>query len=341
MRHAILLILFFYVCISVWAQSDSAGQRIIQKKCGIDRITLSPAKYGRDYPTLFQQISVIDARPDTSRIGILRSARITQREVALNGPVGRELTKYLNAAYSRVGGRYSLLVVLKDFWVASVDTLFTYYHPERQARFRADVYLEGKEGYHPLTRIDTTGYEYSDASISEFAIEQVRDLLDVLMAQVAAGDLDRERRTVNYRQIDSFNRKRFDYPMDTAKNFAIGVYATAADFWNNAPSISNYTLAMDKSGHSELDIADETGKMIYTHTVWGFCDSSRQRYVMMDGNLYPLYSVGHQFYVLGSKEYHKRQYQPGIGLFAVDIKGTTTRPLQIFRIDPESGDVIQ
>ena len=151
--------------------------------------------------------------------------------------------------------------------------------------------------------------DYADASV--VAARQLKDLLDTFMVQVAVLDLEKERRLVTRRQIDSFNRANFDYPMDTATSFAKGVYATAEDFWKNAPSITNYSIDTDKSGHSELNIPDATGKMYYTHTVWGFCDGA-QRYAMMDGNLFPIFLVGHQFYVLGSKEYHKRQYTAGV-----------------------------
>jgi hypothetical protein len=90
---------------------------LVQKKCGVERVALLLDKYGRDFPELFQQISMIDGRPDTSRIGIVRTGRRGQNEVLFFLPVSQQLTGYLNATYSRPAGRYQLLVVLKDLWM--------------------------------------------------------------------------------------------------------------------------------------------------------------------------------------------------------------------------------
>lgn len=341
------------------AQSDSTGQQLIRKKCGVEHVFLPVGKYGRDFPHLFQQISVLDARPDTSRIGIVRVGRVGQHEMHFKARPGEQLTRYLNAAYSRPGGSFALLIVLKDLWMATPDSFEVKAHLEWNIRFRVEAYLVGKDGYRPLARMDSTAEGLRGEDASTVGQEQFRELFDVFMDQVAASDFSRERISVSFQQIDSFNRARYTYPMDTATRLVKGVYASIDEFRENAPSISNYTIDDDPSGKPELNIPDETGATYYNHTAWGYCDGS-QVYAMMDGNLYPVFTVGHQFYVMGSKEYRKRTTRVGFSVgtiipigaimgayvaasatAAVDIASGTIRTLRVFRVDIDTGKITE
>jgi hypothetical protein len=343
------------------AQQAGIGQQLFQKKCGVDRIPLPLGKFGRDFPGLFQQISVMDARPDTSRIGIVRTSRTGQNEVRFHSSVSEQLTGYLNAAYSRPAGRYQLLIVLKDLWISFPDSFEVKAYFELNIRFRVEAYLKKTDGYGPLIRFDTTMTRLRGLAISSIATDQIRELFDIFMGQVTAADLDRDRGLVSYQQIDSFNRAQFSDPIDTATRLVKGVYASVDEFRDNAPSILNYIIDKDPSGKPQLNVADENGKMYFNHTAWGFCDGN-QVYVMMDGNLFPVFTVGHQFYVMGAKEYRQKTRRVGysngtivpigsiVGMGAyfgasatagVDVAGGTTRTLRIFRIDPVTGKVTE
>jgi hypothetical protein len=340
------------------AQPGNTGQLLVRNKCGTEHVAMPVGKFGRDFPEIFQRIRVMDARPDTTRIGIVRVGRVMQDEVRFHASAGEQLTNYLNAAYTKPSGRYSLLIVLKDLWISTPDSFEARVHNEWNLRFRVEAYLTGKNGYCPLTRIDSTLIGIRGLVASEVAQARLRDLFDVFMDKVATVDFDKDRKSVTFEQIDSFNRSRFAYPMDTATQYTKGVYATVEDFWNNSPSVFNYTIDKDPSGNSELNIPDETGKLYFNHTVWGYCDGS-QPYVMMDGNLFPVFNIGHQFYVMGSKEYRKRDYRMGYSMgiipltaiagtylavsatAAIDVKGNTSRTLRIFRIDPATGKVTE
>ncbi len=361
MKPFVLLYLLLALTRPAAAQPGGIGQKLIQKKCGVDRIPLPLGKYGNDFPELFQQISVIDARPDTCRIGIVRTSRTGQNEVLFHSPVSQQLTGYLNAAYSRPAGRYQLLIVLKDFWISVPDSFGAKAYFELNIRFRMEAYLKVNDAYGPLVRFDSTVTRLRGLAVSSMATEEVRELFDQLMGQVAAADLARDSRLVTYQQIDSFNRARFAYPIDTATRLVKGVYATVDEFRENAPSILNYTIDKDPSGKPQLNVADESGKMYFNHTAWGFCDGD-QVYVMMDGNLFPVFTVGHQFYVMGSKEYRQKTRRVGYSMgtivpigsilgmgtyfsatatAGVDVSSGVTRTLRIFRVDPVTGLVTE
>ena len=91
--------------------------------------------------------------------------------------------------------------------------------------------------------------------------------------------------------------------MDTATRRVKGAYVGYQEFLNNAPTIANAEFSTDNAGRFVLSVPDQNGRFIYTHTVWGYCDGSRA-YAMVDGDLLPIFSVHHQFYADGPKEYH-------------------------------------
>ncbi|HEV3414657.1 MAG TPA: hypothetical protein VG101_19390 [Puia sp.] len=356
MKPFAILYLLLALTTPAAGQPDSVGERLIQKKCGVERVALPLGKYGHDFPDLFQQISMIDARPDTSRIGIVRTGRRGQNEVMFILPVSQQLTGYLNATYSRPAGRYQLLIVLKDLWIAVPDSFDIRARLEWNVRFRVEVYVKANDRYAPLMRFDSTVTGLRGEVASSIATDQVRELFDFFMRQVAATDLDKDRRLVSYQQIDSFNRAQFAYPMDNATRLVKGVYVTFDEFRDNAPSILNYTIDKDPLGKPQLNVPGENGRMTFNHTAWGYCDG-HQVYVMMDGDLFTVFAVGHQFYVLGSREYSHKATSTGIGPGAPggviigtaaalsapagDVVGKTTRTLRIFRLDPVTGRVTE
>src|SRR5579863_7809493 len=139
--------------------------------------------------------------------------------------------------------------------------------------------------------------------------------------------------------------------MDTATQLVKGVYRSVEEFLNNTPSIEKAELTTDKTGGFELLISDENGQLYYTRKVWGYCDGSRT-YLMIDGNLFPLFSICHQFYVLGSKEFQLKKKVSMVPfvtpvvpvlLFSIVASGTDTRlirSLRVYRVDTGTGQVV-
>jgi hypothetical protein len=336
MKSIVLISLFFCAAFTASAQITGTGQHLIKKKCGTDHISLSPEKYGQGYPDLFHSIRVVDFRRDTSRIGIVRVGNKSQDQVLFGLPVSVQVKEYLDAAYGRAKGSHSLLIVLKDLWISAPDSLVGRNYNQWNLAFHAEAYLMAKDGYQPLTFIDTVLEGLRGLSIQATAEENLRELIAAFMDQLATQDLDRDRMNVSYRQIDSFGRVRFSYPMDTATQFVNGVYTSIEEFRNNSPSIAKYELSKDGSGNFDLRIPDENGQLYLTHTVWGYCDG-KQAYVMIQGSLYPVFMVGHQFYVLGSKEHrYSRLWVEG-----VQLTDDLVKTLRLFRVDIDSGKVAE
>lgn len=349
MRPALIVAIVIF-SIPSYSQPVLPGQLIIQKKCGTQHAHLLLDKSERHYPELFREIQVLDARPDTSRIGIVRRGTTRQDEILFEAPAASQLTGYLNAMYGRAKGDRSLLVVLKQLWIACPDNYVAHWDYPYNFYFHIESYLRTSNGFVPLTAMDTTLSDLKGETAGIVAGKQTRELFADFMSRLAMMNLDVERRTVSGGEIDSFNRTRFTYPMDTAVHLVKGAYNSADEFLRNDPSIPKAELQTGDGGNFELRIPDENGQLFYTHTVWGYCDGSHS-YIMMDGNLFPIFQVQHQFYALGSKEYQLKggifipffiPLGPAAAIMGVTkINQSMARTLRIFRIDPVSGNVTE
>ena len=346
MKPALLAVLCFYAPLLLWSQTIPTGQWIIKRKCGSDHIHLFPDKAGKNLPPLFYAIQVLDARPDTTRIGIVHNKYFNEQQILSESPVALELSRYLNNSYASSKGGKELLIVLKNLWIVNANNR-TIPRAAFEFRFHVEAYLNATGGYEPLFSTDTIVGEPKGETAATQAGKEIRNLFGVCMKRIAGLDLMTTRKVVSRKQIDSFNLTRFSYPMDTAKLLLQGAYAGIEEFLNNTPSIPKAELSRDNTGNFTLRIPDETGQFYYTHRVWGYCDGT-QTYVMMDGNLFPIFSVNHQFYVLGSKEYASNGAIIPLYLLFGDLAAATlspatiglTRSLRVFRLDLESGKVV-
>lgn len=332
---------------------EKAAQRLIAAKCKPVQIILSISRVRLGFPALFREISVIDLRRDTSRLGIVSYGGHGQQQVSFRQPggVAGNFAGLLDSLYTTPGGTHSLLVAIKDCWLSDP--------PDSMRRllgvqglvlaFRLEAYLKNGDGYTPLVYLDTVVAGRA-ADVVERGIPM---LTEAFMDKVVDADVDRpRRRTVSVSEIDSFAQTRYHYPMDTATRLVKGVYTSVEEFRDNRPSIKDYEFSKDPTGNMELRVRDSDGRYYFTHTVWGLCTGS-QVYLMMDGNLFPVYLVGHQFYVLGSPRLQRGfdgsslplGFLPlGIGLLgSVTLSNINTpafRHLRVFRLDAETGMVM-
>jgi len=354
MKSYILTIFFFGVIFQALAQSQTSddGQRFIKKKCRLVHVHLPLKRSGQPYPLLFDSIRVIDFRRDTSRVGIINTGKWSQDEVLFRTPAEAQLGAYLKVGYTGPGGSNTMLVIIKDLWISNPGSYAGSVHPRWNVGLRLEGYLQKENGFAPLAYVDTVA-AVIDHEVENIAAAELPELIGLFMDKVADrlrdGDIE-TKRTISYEQIDSFCRIPFNYPMDTAMRLTKGVYANVEEFRNNAPSILRYEVSKDPGSSLELQIPDENGQLYYTHTVWGFCDG-KQVYVMMDGNVFPVFCVHHQFYVLGSKESRNSKLHLPVylefGAAALFVSGINnvrdevSRTLRVFRLDVQSGEVAE
>ncbi len=340
MRLFTLPVLLSLVAVQTMAQHAIDGPEIIKKKCNTYHLSFRTDKYQQGYPGLFNNIRLLDLRRDTTRLGILRVSQRGQDEFRLPSLDDGNLAGYINTSYTKPGAQWSLLIVLKDLWISCPEDYGPMNHFEMNIAFHAEAYLRTEAGYLPVTFMDSTAEQLSGDFMPKVAEYGIKDLFAAFMNLIASYDLTRTRRTVTLSQIDSFSQTRFNYAADTVTQFAKGVYKNLEEFRNDAPSILKYEISKDGLGDHDLNIPDDTGRFYLTHTVWGYSDG-KQLFYMFDGNLFPVFRIGHQFYVFGSKEYHYRKlWLAPLGL-PIEAMEELIKTMRVFRLDMDTGNLIE
>jgi hypothetical protein len=251
-----LLTFFCALVLQINAQNDSSGQQFIKKHCGETRLHISQSLIisKEKLPPFFSNFEVIDLRQDTSRLGFFITSNY-RREFIFKESASSTLADFLNS-YVRPGGTKSFLIVLKKLWL--YDTVVetgTSALTERGGRieFRGEVFLKSDNGYRPYTYLDTV--IASPNSVKEMAIYRLPNLLfDFLEKIILTDETAALKRNIFFTidELTALNKKRYNYPMDTATVLQSGVYASIEEFRNNRPSITNYEIQPDEDGLGQL-----------------------------------------------------------------------------------------
>ncbi len=346
-------LLLFLVCLFpvAKAQRNAQNLHILEKKCQPYYLTpvYSYKEKKKQASSPIKYLEVVDFRPDTGRVGFLKESR-QWKDMRFRAGLRQEVQTYLNKEYTHPAGAQSLLIVIKKCWL--FDTVLARPTLESTKKagkgrivFRAEAFLKTEEGYTPYTYLDTV--VKATVSIKAMAIWRIPLLLEAFMNKVLAVEeaaVLKRNRSYTLEALDSLNKKRFIYPMDTASTLRKGVYASIEEFRNNQPSIHNYEVIQNSEGHLDLFLKDEAGETYFSRKMWGYCDGEHC-YTMMDGNLFPVLQVDHAFYVFGSREYKRVQTKvpllvviPAAYFFSLEpVAETAVRKLSLFQLDVHTG----
>jgi hypothetical protein len=345
MKFATLTVLFCSLLGYAHAQKDSLHAKFIKNKCSRIHIHIMPSSRKNPNPPYFANFKVVDFRADTSRLGFWAENK-SRRELVFETNTSDVLTSYLNKVFSHSTGTQSFLVIIKKLWLYDEKMNGSQIGLGRM-NIRLEAFLRTPGGLVPYTYLDTAiSSRVSIIQAGGFKVAHVLQALVDKIAQLDESTVTRSKNAFSFAQLDSMNRKKFMYAMDTATVLNAGVYANLEEFRNNRPSLFNYEIIPDENGLRQVYLKDEKGQSYFSHTIFGYCDG-KQSYAMMDGNLFPIYSVQHAYYVFGSKEYKiKTTVIPvllPIGPLALGgmmpISETAVRRLRFFNLDVYTGDI--
>ena len=347
MKLLLLLTFFCGLFLQTAAQKDSLSQLFIKNHCGESHISIS-RKFltsKEKIPPFFSHFEVVDLRQDTSRLGFYITSNY-RRQFVFKESVSNTVLDFFND-YVQPGGTRSFLILIKKFWL--YDNIPSTGKSPDGARggrieFRGEAFLQTDAGYLPFAFLDTV--IISPRSVKDMSLFRLPDLLFNFLQKIAFTDetLLNRKSSFTLNELELLNKKRFDYPMDTAQVLQNGVYANVEEFRNNRPSMSNYEIRSDENGLTQIYLKDEKGQSYFSRKIWGYCDG-KQCYTMMDGNLFPVLSVNHAFYVFGSREYQMSMSIAPIvllpfGLLAYEnINKKVYRKMHLFSLDPYSGKI--
>ena len=274
------------------AQSESTLKKLSQpssfSRKAVDIELVRPEK-GKNSPVLFSHFEVIDARPDTSFIGVhtetLMLPMTRLRQLILKGSVARAIPDYLNKYFSNSAPPYKVLIVIRKLWISDV----TYSYRERESiedlnikddkfniRLRAEIYVSGDKPYYvPVLRYDSLIVSAKNG------YDRIGNVLSGLLQNLA----------------DTLSVTDIDFPIFRDRVLVKGVYANFDEFRNNAPSIKDYEIGTEKK-KSVLYTRDPSGHSYYNHNAWGVCDG-KNLYVMLEGYVFAIFREQNAFYLSG------------------------------------------
>jgi len=341
------------------AQKDDKAQEFLEKKFKNTYISLSVTKPDRREisTSSFNEIQVLDCRPDTSRLGIFMDGSI-QREVLFHSergevlPVGGTINQYLSDKWKNEAGKNSLLLVLKKFWITdkSLDSTPENYSSAGNSQTKIvlsfESYITDSAGYIPFAKFDTVFR--SDRPVIVTSIFRLPELLKAYIDKMNSIDINKTRKKklrLSYDEVKTYSNKEYSSAIMVSQQLKQGVYANFDEFTKNNPSIQNYSIGKDVAGLQALYLRDESGKEYYSWKCWGYCDGENI-FMMMDGNLFPIIRYHNAYYVLGSTDYAVKKFKapvfimvPGLWVAGmITYKEEVVRKIKVLSLDPATGN---
>lgn len=327
MKHLLLSILLshcFFISISQTSPNkNEVPSSLASFKRIVFKLSDSLRKKDKLNPSLFHGFTIIDERADTTRFGVHTELgmfnNVKNRQFVFSRLLRDEMSGHLNAYFANKRAAYSAVIVVRTLWLSDAnygkedfvkanDPVELRKHVAK-LKFKAEVYAEKDSIFTPLFRYDSVIYSqakinnnYSQKLDYDEMVHQLADMIDDLAdsASITLNANAGSRKKLQWKDIQQFNRSRFDAVINKDSTLVRGVYASFEEFKNNQPSISDFEIK-DEKGRSILYIKDNGGESYYSHTAWGYCDG-KTIYVMKDGILVPTWKEGNAWYLFGISE---------------------------------------
>ena len=355
---------FLCACMVVsMAQTDSSSEFLLGQKCKPLLMGWFPTKRDPKPSVICRYAEVKDFRPDTARVGIIAEKK-QNKQIQTTTPLSSIIGQYINSTFAGSSSPDSLFIVIRRCWIydsigkkattKEIPMPAPEYH--RMMTFRADAFCKVSGGLIAVTYLDTTAeLIHNPISFTELynADTRLPNLVGLLMDRIGGmdlADMRKTKRVIPYADWSAHYSSMYQAPIYTFPALKKGVYRTAEEFRNNAPSITEYQLTDVGEGISELFIRDETGQFTYTHKVWGYSDG-KHCFAMMDGQTFPVLHIQNAFYVWGSLVYERksdRSYGPPVFFSSSNVtyfwvppgsasSMKTSRKMKMFRLDTGTG----
>jgi hypothetical protein len=270
-------------------------------------------------------ISIIDARADTSAIGLIQIFKLDPRFIVTKRNFQAESEQFVNKyVHCSKSDSFSVVAVLKKFWISTDVPNFEvqkiwYLDNDTSKKIRVSLfaklefYLYKDSGYYALYRFDSVFSADVEKSmntagnINKGAVRYlVQDALETSLSTLATMDSRWEsivssKRKFTRRDIEEHDQKDFKIPVLKDSSLVPGVYLTFEEFKSNSPSVKEYEITKDKL-NDIISIKLSDGKEMPMSEAWGYCDSSNNLFIRSNHNYFRLQRRQNAFYIYGSNQ---------------------------------------
>ena len=359
MKSLFCLILFSLLSAVCYPQSDrSPNSRI---RCQSVKLEPPLSADGTQIPV--SQIRVRDERSDTSKFGLFYSSLDPElyKYCFADGAAqqfGRFVNEYLSPNIDSKSDQH-ILMCLRKLWITGNDkdddTTINKFDlarhnvpdgPTTKVFFKSEFYLNAGGSYYALFRYDTTILIDGKPRLGTAN----------LIGQILVAALERLK-SVDYSSIPALKRKisqeslnEYYEQLYTARGMknvkpSKGVYETFADFKQNRPSDTAYTIKFESLADF-LYVKDKNGAEYVKRKVWGFSDGEKV-FISHGNNFFRLHRQHNTWEFYGTDQLKDDFF----GNMLAPSDRTTGRPvpydkvklgkLKFYQLDMETGEWIR
>ncbi len=252
----------------------------------------------------FSAIEIRDIRPDTTKLGFYRSTKDRRSyKYRFASNTADELTAFLNDHFKNnltpaSGNR--LVIYVKKLWLSEFDSAELNLHNTHVRNawlyLKAEIYLQSKETYHPVYRLDSVIYvrktnSYTSGGfIASSLVKGLQSLGHIDYARVL------NKRKLTQPDIDAFNNQYTGSP--ALPKPAKGVYLSYNEFKNNHPSCTDFDVRFESLADI-VYVKEADGRHYPKKNIWGFSDGQTM-FIRMGSNFFPLYNQDKTWEFYGS-----------------------------------------
>jgi hypothetical protein len=263
-----------------------------------------PEKSSSDtiYNLPFHSVEIIDARPDTTSIGFLKTGNTTNRLIFENN-FSAVYTKYIYQHYNVTNDSNDLLILIKEFRVTkyiqtngmSNENVIQW---NGGCVISSELFLRNNNSYRALYKIDSLLIE---SSKNERLTDLIAEAFETILKKSENKNLSEMhigKSEFMLTDIQKHAGSFLDYPILSATVFNKGVYRNFDEFKLNNPSIKNFEIM---KGHltDELFITDND-QSYPLQNFWGYSDG-KNLFIRSADNLFKLIKTGNAFNIKGIK----------------------------------------
>lgn len=275
-------------------------------------------------------ISVIDARPDSSAIGLFQLFKLAPRFIVTAGSFGTETEQYINKyVHCSASDPSSIIMVLRKFWISTdvhkhENDMAWNMKEDTSERITVSLftniefYLYKDPGYYALYRFDSVfsaeikkpiniaGINTAGNKQKSYVGLMVQQALETSLLKLGTMDWKKNatvssKRKFTLAEIEAHEYRTFDIPALKDSLLVPGVYLSFEEFKSNSPSITQFEITKDKL-NDFIYTKQSDGRQTSLLNVWGYCDSSNQIFVKLKYNYFRLQRRQNAFYIYGSNQ---------------------------------------
>jgi hypothetical protein len=300
----------------------------------------------------FSEITIIDARPDTMKLGYLYTSAIHEKQVICTEKnISQMIRSFLSDKFIAPGVSRGdkILGCIRKFWISDFGVDTSRYN----LSLTIEYYLHRDGCFYPFYRFDSSVVLNGTAetwgnSINKAISASARKLFHVDRVNI------QQLQCYSLRQIDSFNYAARNFPILRDKRIQRGVYFSFNQFKRNKPWYPIFGINVEQ----ESDVIYVKGRNLKDSAIadaWGFSDGNRL-FIRYGGNFYRLFRTGDNFEFFAEDKTQQTPPDPyipgpfisnpieaGIDVAVQKLLSKTKKPelLSLYLLDMESGRIIR